>query len=127
VQRTKALSFSEKQESLDLKKAMLPVVGFARVYALKYKIKETNTVERLKGIMFTDKLNKTFIQEIINAYEYLLFLRFRFQTQKILSNENPDNLLPVEELTNMEKTSVKAALSEIAELYTQLGFDFEGA
>jgi PAS domain S-box-containing protein len=127
VQRTKAISFSDKQESLDLKKAMLPVVGFARVYALKYKIEETNTVERLKGIMQTDKFNKPFLQELVNAYEYLLFLRFRFQTQKIFSHENPDNLLPVEELTNMEKASLKAALSEIAELYTQLGFDFEGA
>lgn len=127
MHRMKAVTFSEKQETLDLKRALMPVVSFARVYALKYKVNETNTTARLIGISGSGKINKPFIQEIINAYEYLMFLRFRYQTASILSKVNPDNLLPVTGLTNIEKATVKAALQEISELHTQLGFDFEGA
>lgn len=127
VHRMKVGSFSEKQETLDLKKALMPVVSFARVYALKHKVNETNTSARLKSISGVGNINKPFIQEIINAYEYLMFLRYRYQISRILSKVNPDNLLPVAELSNIEKATVKAAIQEISELHTQLGFDFEGA
>lgn len=125
VFRTKAVAFSEKQEAVDLKKASLPVVGFARLYALKNKIGDTNTVSRLKGITASDKMNPSFIEEIINAYEYLLFLRFRLQSAKIQTNEFPDNILRLDELNNVEKATLKAALNEIQEIYTQLRFDFD--
>jgi PAS domain S-box-containing protein len=126
VNRSKVVAFSEKHKTIDLKKAMLPVVGFARIYALKNNINETNTVSRLKNISDKANLNKSFIQEIIEAYEYLMFLRFRLQTTMILSNENPDNFLQIDELSNIEKATLKAVLSEITEIYTQLSFDFEG-
>ncbi len=125
VNRTKAVSFSDKQESLDLKKAMLPVVGFARVYALKNKIGETNTVKRLRHVSLMEGINALFVEEIIQAYEHLLFLRFRLQSEKILANQGPDNLLPLSNLSNIEKATLKAALSEIGEIHSQLGFDFE--
>ncbi len=127
MHRMKAVAFSEKQETIDLKRALMPVVSFARVYALKYKVNDTNTSRRLKGIAGSGKINKPFIQEIINAYEYLMFLRFRYQTASLLSKDNPDNQLPLDKLTNIEKATVKAALQEISELHTQLGFDFDGA
>jgi PAS domain S-box-containing protein len=126
VQRSRAVTFSEKHKTIDLKKAMLPVVGFARVYALKNNINETNTVSRLKSIVGRENINKSFIEEIVKAYEYLLFLRFRIQLAKTLSNENPDNSLRIDELSNIEKATLKAALVEIAEIFTQLSFDFEG-
>ncbi len=125
VFRTKAVAFSEKQETIDLKKALLPVVGFARLYALKNKIGDTNTVSRLKGITVSDKMNPSFVEEITNAYEYLLFLRFRLQSAKIQNNENPDNILRLDSLNNIEKATLKAALNEIQEIYTQLRFDFD--
>ncbi|TVR43565.1 MAG: PAS domain S-box protein [Bacteroidia bacterium] len=125
VHRTKPVSFSEKQESIDIKRAMLPVVGFARVYALKNKLSETNTVYRLRGITASEKINPSFIEEIINAYEYLMYLRFRLQTQKIQNNDTPDNILHLAALSNIEKATLKAALNEITEIYAQLGFDFE--
>lgn len=126
VHRAKPVTFSEKQESIDLKRAMMPVVGFARVYALKRNINETNTVSRLRDIIHAETINKSFVNELINAYEYLLFQRFRMQTLRILSNSSPDNLLPLNELSNIEKATLKAALNEINEIYTQLSFDFEG-
>jgi signal-transduction protein with cAMP-binding, CBS, and nucleotidyltransferase domain len=125
VLRLRAIAYSEKQETLDLKKALMPVVGFARVYALKNNVNETNTIYRLKGIIGLEKISKSFVEEIIEAYQYVMCLRFRLQTRKILSNEKPDNLLRPDELTNVEKAALKAALAGIPSIHTQLGFDFE--
>ncbi len=127
VHRMKAVAFSEKLETIDLKKAIMPVVGFARVYALKNNVNKTNTVYRLKSIISSGKISRSFIEDIIKAYEHLMFFRFKLQTEKILSHENPDNLLRIAELTNIEKATLKTALAEVAEIHTQLGFDFEGA
>ncbi len=127
VHRMKAVAFSEKQDTLDLKKALFPVVGFARLYALKNNVKETNTIYRLEHIIASKKMNKSFIEDLLHAYKYLMFLRFRLQTADILSNKNPDNLIRLNELGNLEKATLKAALSQISDLFTQLGFDFEGS
>lgn len=125
VHRMKAVTFSEKQETIDLKRAMLPVVGFARVYALKNKLSETNTVNRLRAITKSETINPSFLKEIINAYEFLMYLRLRLQSAKIMLNEYPDNLLLADTLNKIEKASLKTALNEIAEIYTQVRFDFE--
>jgi PAS domain S-box-containing protein len=127
VHRMKAVAFSEKQETLDLKKALFPVVGFARLYALKNNVKETNTIYRLEHIISSKKMNKSFVEDLLQAYKYLMSFRFRLQTANILSNKSPDNLVHLEELGNLEKATLKAALSQISDLYTQLGFDFEGS
>ena len=127
VHRMKAVAFSEKQDTLDLKKALFPVVGFARLYALKNNVKETNTIYRLEHIIASKKMNQSFVEDLLHAYKYMMFLRFRLQTADILSNKNPDNLIRLNELGNLEKASLKAALSQISDLYTQLGFDFEGS
>ncbi len=125
VHRTKPVAYSEKQETIDVKRAMLPVVGFARVYALKNKLSETNTVCRLRAITKSESINPSFVEEIINAYEFLMYLRLRLQSEKILANEYPDNLLFMDALNKIEKASLKTALNEITEIYTQIGFDFE--
>ena len=127
VHRLKAVTFSEKLETLDLKKALFPVVGFARLYALKNNVNETNTIFRLEHIITSKKMNISFVEDLLNAYKYLMFLRFRIQTTNILDNKSPGNLIRPDELGNLEKATLKAALSQISDLYTQLGFDFEGS
>jgi PAS domain S-box-containing protein len=125
VLRHKPIAYSDKQETIDLKKALMPVVGFARVYALRNNVDETNTIYRLKGIIGQEKISSSFVEEIIEAYQYIMCLRFRLQSRKILSNEKADNLLRTDELTNVEKAALKAALTGIPSIHTQLGFDFE--
>lgn len=125
VMRLKAVTFSEKQEHLDLKKAMMPVVGFARLYALKYEVNETNTINRLLRVIDSGKVSRTFIEDTVHSYRYLLILRFRNQINKILSGSNPDNIISSGDLTNIDKATLKAALLQITELFTQMNFDFE--
>ncbi len=125
VHRTKAVAYSEKQDGIDLKRAMMPVVGFARLYSLKNNINETNTVYRLKHVMNAGNINKEFIREVIKAYEFLMFLRYRHQTASILQNQNPDNIIKADGLTNIEKAALKTALTDLSELSVQLGLDYD--
>ncbi len=125
VHRTKAVAYSEKQDGIDLKRAMMPVVGFARLYSLKKNIDETNTVYRLKHVMNAGHINKDFVSEVIKAYEFLMFLRYRHQTASILQNINPDNIIKTDSLTNIEKAALKTALSDLSELSVQLGLDYD--
>ena len=55
-----------------------------------------------------------------------MLLRFRFQTNELLKKQTPDNLINIEELTDIEKTTIKKIISEISDLQTQLNFDFKG-
>ena len=38
-------------KSIDLKKSLMPIVSFARVYALKYQMEQTNTLSRLEKLV----------------------------------------------------------------------------
>ncbi|MCK7513919.1 MAG: hypothetical protein MZV70_64475 [Desulfobacterales bacterium] len=44
-------SKGEHRNKFDIKQAMLPIVDYARVYALKHGVAETNTLERLQLLM----------------------------------------------------------------------------
>jgi signal-transduction protein with cAMP-binding, CBS, and nucleotidyltransferase domain len=55
-----------------------------------------------------------------------MLMRFRFQTNELLKKQTPDNLISIDELTDIEKTTIKKIISEISNLQTQLNFDFKG-
>jgi signal-transduction protein with cAMP-binding, CBS, and nucleotidyltransferase domain len=56
-----------------------------------------------------------------------MLLRFKSQTKQVFNNQDPDNLIVISELTDIEKTTIKKIISEISNLQTQLSFDFKGA
>jgi PAS domain S-box-containing protein len=125
VQRFKPVSYSDKMETIDLKKAVALVVGFARLYALQHKIEATNTMIRISNLIELERINRDFGESVLQAYRYLMELRFRVQSENILSNAIPDNVFPVDNLSHIEKAKLKAALSEISEIPTQIGFDYK--
>ncbi|PLX17816.1 MAG: hypothetical protein C0597_06810, partial [Marinilabiliales bacterium] len=114
------------QTSLDIKKIILPITSFIRIYSLKNKISETNSLTRLEKLNSINQISKTLYNEIYVSYNYLMLLRFRFQTNKLLQKRSPNNLINIEELTDIEKTTIKKIISDISNLQTQLNFDFKG-
>ncbi len=118
---------SKKEKIIDIKKMLLPITGFIRLYAIKYQLDETNSLARSEKLFKMKKINKSLYHELILSYNYLMMLRFRFQTSKMLKNELPDNLVDVNQLTHIEKTTLKKIFSEIGNLQTQVNFDFKGS
>ncbi len=117
----------DDNSAFDIKKIILPIVSFIRLYSLKHKITETNTLLRLEKLNSLSSVSKSFYNEIYVSYNYLMLLRFRFQTNQLLKKQNPDNLIQIEKLSDIEKTTLKKIISEISNLQTQVNFDFKGS
>ncbi len=114
------------QNNLNLKKVLLPINGFIRLYALNNKLSETNTLSRLKQLHQQQVIDKSMYDELILSYNYLMQLRFKSQTKSILINEIPDNIIDIKKLTHIEVATIKKIFGEISNLQTKLNFDFKG-
>jgi PAS domain S-box-containing protein len=115
-----------KGNTLNIKEAMLPIVNFARLYALKNNIEETNTIDRLQGLFRARVLKKDSYQELMQAYDFLMLLRYKHQAQVISEHREPDNFINIKALTHIELTTLKQAFSHIAMVQKRIKFDFPG-
>ena len=118
---------SGDQVNLDIKKVLLPIVSFIRLYALRDKIDETNSLGRIKQLSQQEIISKSIYDELVLSYNYLMHLRFRFQATSILQHKAPDNLIDIKNLTHIEVSTIKKIFDEISNLQTKLNFDFKGS
>ena len=73
---------SHKNE-IDLKKGgIFAIVHGIRALALQKRIRETNTIERIKALNNMGVLDKRFSQELIEAYDTLLAIRMRTRLKR---------------------------------------------
>ncbi|MFW5656527.1 MAG: DUF294 nucleotidyltransferase-like domain-containing protein [Bacteroidota bacterium] len=109
---------------LNLKKVMLPLVGFIRIYALKHKLWVTNSTERLENLVEKNALDETRHCEIENMFNSVMLHRIRLQVQKIMRNEPPDNVLHIKNISKIEQAALSKILSELHELQNELVLEF---
>lgn len=114
------------QHILDIKKIMLPIIAFIRLYALKYKLQETNSLNRLKQLFQHQVINKALYDELVLSYNYLMHIRLRFQCNSISSDQVPNNRIEIDKLTHIEAATIKKIFGEISNLQTKVNFDFKG-
>ncbi len=113
-------------ETFDIKEAMLPIVDFARVYALKYRIRETNTLDRYEKIFEKNILTKSSYENAVQAYNFMMQLRFKHQAAYLNENKPPDNFVNPKSLTNIEQAMLKKMFSHITQFQSRLSSDFTG-
>ncbi|MCG8307812.1 MAG: DUF294 nucleotidyltransferase-like domain-containing protein [Cytophagales bacterium] len=116
-----------QQVNLDVKKVLLPIVSFIRLYALYHDIPETNSLSRIKSLHELGVISRDIYEELALSYNYLMQLRFRFQAKNILQNQAPNNNIEIENLTHIEVSTIKKIFGEIGNLQTKLNFDFKGS
>ena len=117
---------SADENNIDIKKILLPVTGFIRVYALQNKLNETNSLLRLRQLYEQKIINKSMYDELLQSYNFLMYQRLRFQSQCILNDKAPDNKVNIDGLTHIEVTTLKKVLNEISNFQSKLNFDFKG-
>ena len=107
-------SKGDHRDSFDIKKAMVPIIDYARIYALKYKISETNTQERLHQLYLRRKLRWDAYNELEQAYSFLMHLRFGRQVNAaMVEKTEPDNYINPKSLSRIEQTMLKEIFSEL--------------
>ena len=116
----------KKPNSFDIKKAISGVVGFARLYAVKNALESVNTIQRIEELHKRGAINTATFEEINEAYDYLMKLRFRHQVSRIDEGKKPDNFIGIDTLSHMDKIMLKKAFSQITSIQKNLSYDFSG-
>ncbi len=113
-------SGGDHPNTFNVKHVMAQIIGFARIYAINYSIESTNTLQRIDILLEKNVLNKVTHEEIVEAYNYLMQLRFRHQVSMIDRGEPPDNHVNINELTHMEKELFEKIFSQVNRLRKRL-------
>jgi len=120
-------SKGKHRDAFDIKSAMLPIIDFARIYALKHGIAETNTLERLKQLSLQNFLPPREYEELEKAYSFLLQVRFLRQVTMVIDEKtSPDNYINPKKLTGIEQKMLKEIFKKIEKFQQKLEFEFIG-
>ncbi|HNQ67452.1 MAG TPA: cache domain-containing protein [Bacteroidales bacterium] len=113
-------------ETVNIKETIMPIVNFARIYALKYGINEVNTTERLKKLYQSEILTESTYKNISQAFDILGIIRLNHQATLIKNNISPDNLINTRNFSELDQAMIKKILSNINTMLSRLSFDFKG-
>ncbi len=83
-------------------------------------------MQRVDSLLERNILNKATHAEIVDAYNYLMQMRFRHQVDMINNGLQPDNFINLDELTHMEKVMMKKTFSQVGSFQKHLSYDFSG-
>lgn len=111
---------------LDLKDALMPIVSFARLYALRLEMDDTHTIDRLDALVERRVLLESSGQEITTAYDFLMRLRLQHQAAMLASDHIADNVINYRGLGQTEQTLLNQSFTQIAAVQKRISYDFLG-
>lgn len=112
----------EHKGKIDLKHTgVVPVVDLARVYALAGGDEAVNTHDRLLGAAAGGAISEKSAHDLRDALEFLAFTRIQHQARQISAGRAPDNFLPLEDISNFERSQLKDAFAVVQSLQSVLG------
>ncbi|WP_296700948.1 DUF294 nucleotidyltransferase-like domain-containing protein [Algoriphagus sp.] len=113
------------EKQINLKHIMRPIVDLARVYALKFRVFETNTIRRIELLTEKGVFSQKESQELIHAFDYLMTLRLENQSYLILeTKENPKNFLKIEHITKVQSVTLLEIFKVIEEFQARIKLSF---
>ncbi len=115
-----------KDSLVSLKKCLQPIELFARLYALKYDVRETNTIDRLNALVKKNILTEDSCREIIYIFDYIWHLRFKNQVYQYSDLRKVNNKLDLNHLMEIEQENLKNILHKIRSFQTMLSYEFFG-
>jgi CBS domain-containing protein len=102
------------KDELNLKvKGIAPLVDIIRLFALERGVRETSTLERITALRGAHTIVQEYADEFENAFEFIMLLRIHHQYEQISDGRTPDNFINPNELSNLEKRSIKDAFQLI--------------
>ena len=107
----------EHKNQLDIKtRGLTPFIDFARLMALKYGLKETNTLARLKLLSQEGHIPQELCVDATEAYEFLLHLRLVHQLTLVEQGKKANNHIIPEKLSELERRTLKEAFGVISRI-----------
>jgi len=113
-----------EESLLDLKKILLPVTSYIRLYGIRENLEVTESRERAELLLETGVFDSSLHEELMQTFDFITNLRIRSQAASISRNETPGNTIDVRMMDRIEKMILKKHLHDISGLQTRLSGDF---
>jgi len=97
-----------KDKTIDLKAIQMPIVKYCWVFALKYRIENNNSAERLKALCKQGKITYSLYKDLSVSFNYLMKLRLKNQVQMIQDGIQPSNTIQISGLSTIERSFLKS-------------------
>jgi len=117
-------SAGERPAAFNIKAAIIPLVNFARIYALQHGFAETNTLDRLRRLRDQGLLVPSSHDELAQAYTALMQMRLTHQSAQWNRGAAPDNFIDLQELTQLDRSVLKKVFADITVFQARLQTDF---
>ncbi|MCU0290666.1 MAG: DUF294 nucleotidyltransferase-like domain-containing protein [Thermoanaerobaculaceae bacterium] len=116
----------ERAGLLDLKDATMPIVSFARLYALKHSIMLTNTFDRIDAMVDAGVLAHSTRDDLAFVHEHLLRVRIEHQAAQLAEGLPPDNVVDHHSLNHMQMVLLREAFGQVDIVQQKITTDFLG-
>ena len=104
----------EHDHTLDIKRrGIAPITDLARSFALAQGLTEVNTHERLAAAAESGAVSAKMGENLQDALALIAGLRIRHQARQIQRGDAPDNYLPPDEISELERKHLKEAFRVI--------------
>ncbi|MFZ5642183.1 MAG: DUF294 nucleotidyltransferase-like domain-containing protein [Bacillota bacterium] len=114
-----------KKNEINLKLICRHIISCVRLFAIKYGIPDTSTLDRLSAIAEKGILPGEDVDFIRNSFEFLMMLRIRENIKKANQGKEADNYINPYKLSKFEQSLIKNALSAITRLQKLTGSRFK--
>jgi PAS domain S-box-containing protein len=114
-------------ETVNIKESIMPIVNFARIYALKHQINATGTLDRIEILKKNHIIKEGSAENIADTFNYLNKMRLQHQAWLLNRNLKPDNLISTKTLSELDKTIIKKLIGNINNMLSKLSYDFKGS
>ncbi len=110
-----------EKKALNMKKrGIVPITDLARVYALSAGINALNTQDRLEAAGKAGVLSRSGMADLRDALEFIASVRLQHQSQQIRAGKTPDNFVPPEQLSSLERRHLKDAFDVVNTIQTAM-------
>ncbi len=121
-------SDEEHKNCLDIKKAITPIVDYARLFSLHNDIREISTQDRIYQLYLKKVLSRDDYNEIEQMYSFLMQVRFMGQIDAVIQQKiPPHNFINPKQLSTIERKMLKEVLVKIKDMQGKLCLEFTGA
>jgi len=117
---------AEHAGEIDLKHAMMPIVCFARLYALRDHINHTHTLDRIKELSVKGVIDPSSRDEVVASYDFLMQTRLLAQVTAIKKGYPLTNVANLNQLGYMQQEQLKQAFTQISAIQKKISYDFLG-
>ncbi len=117
---------SSAEKGMDMKKrGVVPVIDMARLYALAAGLAPINTWERLEAIAAAGAITRSTVEDVRDAFEFISMVRLQHQAKQIENGHKPNNHMPPEELSALERRHLKDAFEVISTMQESMATRYQ--